>query len=111
MSFVLNGAFFLGVAFAILSASATIAIMNSLPEGTRGSVMGITFTLILTAYPLVFGVSTLLYSYSGLDTVRLVVAIGFAVIAVGTLLSRQPHALDMTTTSGTPTTHDAPDEE
>lgn len=111
MSFVLNGAFFLGVAFAILSASATIAIMNSLPEGTRGSVMGITFTLILTAYPLVFGVSTLLYAYNGLDTVRLVVAIGFAVIAVGTLLSRQPHALDMTTTSGTPTPHDAPGEE
>ncbi|WP_216404450.1 MFS transporter [Arcanobacterium phocae] len=103
LSAVINGAFFLGIAFAIINASATIAIMESLPEGKRGSVMGIILTLILAVYPLGFALATVLYTYSGLTTVRLVLAGGFAVTTAWALMSKQSHALNIAHNTSQPT--------
>lgn len=103
LSAVINGAFFLGIAFAIINASVTIAIMGLLPEGKRGSVMGIILTLILAVYPLGFGLATLLYTYSGLGAVRLVLAGGFAVATAWALLSQQSHALNTAPHTSQPT--------
>ncbi|QRV01748.1 MFS transporter [Arcanobacterium phocisimile] len=112
LSAVLNGAAILGVGFAIINASATIAAMDSLPEGNRGAVMGIILTLILTAYPLGFGLATLLYTYSGLGAVRLVLAGGFTSITLWALVSKRSHTLNAITAQvATPRSETSPPSE